>query len=145
MGKAIKLKNEHYWDSSSIVHNKELLSTVIDNMSKDINNTGIGKITGTIPVGQYFQYPFLYFTGLAGLKISIPNYEIQKIFTVTVSNKYVGEIKELTSLEYLANSSAGIRVEVIDGAGDDIAKYIRVTNTGSVDLSYSFGVNNIIL
>lgn len=141
MGKAIKLKNENYWDSSAIVHNKEPLSTVIDNMSQDIS--GIRKVTGTIPVGQYFQYPFLYFVGLAGLKISIPNYEIQKIFTVTVSNKYAGEIKELASFEYLQNPNASINIETVDGAGDDIAKYIRVTNTGSVDLSYSFGVNNI--
>lgn len=50
MGKSIKLKNDIYWDSSSIVHNKTSLKNIIDNKRKDDLYFGVGQNSG-----KYFK------------------------------------------------------------------------------------------
>lgn len=38
MAKSIKLKNDTYIDSTGIMHNRSLLSTIINNLETTINN-----------------------------------------------------------------------------------------------------------
>jgi hypothetical protein len=38
MSKAIKLQDDAYWDSSSVVHNKESLKDILNNTAQDITN-----------------------------------------------------------------------------------------------------------
>lgn len=38
MAKSIKLKNDNYWDSSSIVHEQENLSTLLSNISTSVDD-----------------------------------------------------------------------------------------------------------
>jgi hypothetical protein len=122
---------------------------VISNIENNINtlNTrtgGLSQVKGRIPVGQYFQYPFQYFYGFAALRLWESYFEVYKIFTIMTGNKYAGEITELKSFEYKGNGNVNFTIEIVDGAGDDISKYIRVTNTGSIELPYDFGMINLI-
>jgi hypothetical protein len=38
MSKSIKLKNDNYWDSSSVVHNKEPLSEILNNFKEEADD-----------------------------------------------------------------------------------------------------------
>ena len=50
MSKSIKLKNNNYLDSKSVVHNKQLLSDIVDKLNK-LNNVGLNG-TGTLGVAD---------------------------------------------------------------------------------------------
>lgn len=45
MSKSLKLKNNNYLDSTSIVHNQKLLSNILDNMNEQIINALPFKVT----------------------------------------------------------------------------------------------------
>ena len=51
MAQSIKLKNENYIDSTGVVHNKQLLSDVIDNNGIVIAESKLASPSSTITVG----------------------------------------------------------------------------------------------
>ena len=49
MGKSIKLKNNNYWDSDSVVHNKLSLKTLLNKINSSVTNYNLSIVerTGT--------------------------------------------------------------------------------------------------
>ena len=92
MGKSIKLKNNNYWDSDSVVHNKLSLKTLLNKINSSVTNYSLSTVavtnttaaktvlTVTIPeTGIYL------FTGFAS-----PNYYSQSGRELTTSLKLNG-------------------------------------------------------
>lgn len=52
MARSIKLKNENYIDSTGIVHNKEKLSTVLDNLKAKVLYENTGGTNGNITLND---------------------------------------------------------------------------------------------
>mgnify|MGYP004474279573 CR=1 FL=1 len=61
-----------------------------------------------------------------------------------ISNKYASKIEEINSYLFANNSNVSITFEIVDGANDDLNKYIRVNNTGSEGVTVCCGVQNMI-
>ena len=47
MGKSIKLKNNNYWDSDSVVHNKLSLKTLLNNINSSVTNYSLSSVAAT--------------------------------------------------------------------------------------------------
>ena len=72
MGKSIKLKNDNYLDSTSIVHKKVLLSDVLKNIVKIKTFTGTVTVNGTSANGINVNIKYSGYTplGVVGIKSS---------------------------------------------------------------------------
>lgn len=85
MAKAIKLKNNTYWDSTTVVHNKKNLNNVIDNL---INYTTGEQVVGKY-LGKTLYKKTIYQTlpvGDGANVFSIPNAIIHKYEGLVESN-----------------------------------------------------------
>ena len=114
----------------------------IEKLTKITN--GISKSEIALQPGQYYQVPFNAFCGLASFRLYASNYEQNKIYAIMVSNKYASKIEEINSYLFANNSNVSITFEIIDGANDDLNKYIKISNTGSEEVMLCYGVQNMI-
>lgn len=130
-----------------------LNATNLNKMQENVENEikpiqkkieGINKIQTVIPIGQHFQIPFKFFCGFASFRVYGSNYEYFKIYTVMLSNKYASEIQEFNSFAFENNPNCSVLFEIIDGEGEDISKYIRITNTGNINVHLLVGVLNTL-
>lgn len=55
MSKSIKLKDNNYLDSKSVVHNKQLLSDIVDKLNNSMNKNGINSSTFGIDVNSNYN------------------------------------------------------------------------------------------
>ncbi len=114
MPKSIKLKNDIYWDTKSIAHNKQPLNDFLDNFKVTcMLTTGLTLDAGekyqlTLPENTIFVEPLLgsYGSDYSGGSFVVPG----------------GGYSYLTNTSYMPNSSyKGI--------------YVACSSTGSVDIS----------
>lgn len=59
-------------------------------------------------------------------------------------NKYVSSIEEFKSLKYDQNNNINVTFEIVNGEEGDINQYIRVSNSGSIDVTLTYGIQNLI-
>lgn len=76
MGKSIKLKNNNYWDSDSVVHNKLSLKTLLNKINSSVTNYNLSIVETTdttleitVLTVQISETGIYLFTGFAA-----PNY-----------------------------------------------------------------------
>lgn len=72
MAKSIKLKNNNYIDSTGVVHNRGLLSTLLNNILEDITYLKNRCVYSTteVPIGKWIDGKTLYRKVLTGTKAS---------------------------------------------------------------------------
>lgn len=75
MAKSIKLKNNNYIDSTGVVHNRGLLSTLLSNILDDITYLKNRCVYSTteVPIGKWIDGKTLYRKVLTGTKGSSSN------------------------------------------------------------------------
>lgn len=90
MGKSIKLKNNNYWDSDSVVHNKLSLKTLLNKINSSVTNYNLSsvKVTDTTAAKTVLtvtisETGIYLFTGFAA-----PNYYGQNGRELTTSLKH---------------------------------------------------------
>ena len=143
MAKSIKLKNNNYWDSDSVVHNKLSLKTLLDTINSSVTNYSLNLVavtntttaktvlTVTIPeTGIYL------FTGFAS-----PNYYGQSGRELTTYLKHNGyNIWKNTSVfnEYAWTAENTICAVAACAAGDTIT--VGVQSTDSKNWSFNGGL-----
>ena len=79
MGKSIKLKNNNYWDSDSVVHNKLSLKTLLNNINSSVTNYSLSSVAVTNTT-----------TAKTVLTVTIPETGIY-LFTGFASPNYYGQ------------------------------------------------------
>lgn len=79
MSKSIKLKNNNYWDSDSVVHNKLSLKTLLNNINSSVTNYSLDTISVTDTT-----------SAKTVLTVTIPETGIY-LFTGFVSPNYYGQ------------------------------------------------------
>lgn len=79
MGKSIKLKNNNYWDSDSVVHNKLSLKTLLNNINSSVTNYSLNSVAVTNTT-----------TAKTVLTVTIPETGIY-LFTGFASPNYYGQ------------------------------------------------------
>lgn len=79
MGKSIKLKNNNYWDSDSVVHNKLSLKTLLDKINSSVTNYALNTVSVTNTT-----------TAKTVLAVTIPETGIY-LFTGFASPNYYGQ------------------------------------------------------
>ena len=112
----------------------------IDEKTRGISKT----VNTTIQPGEYHQVAFSFICGFASFRVFASNYEQNKIYAMMVSNKFASKISEIEGYLFANNPDISVTFEIIDGANDDWNKYIRINNTGSVAVTLSYGVLNMI-
>jgi hypothetical protein len=88
MAKSIKLKDNNYIDSTGIVHNRELLSNVLDNLSDILEYS-----TDEVKIGTWIDGKPIY----------------RKVIKVIPTNKKAEYNPNLTNLETLINVSGIVK------------------------------------
>lgn len=143
MSKSIKLKNNNYWDSDSVVHNKLSLKTILDAINGSVTNyilnsvavtdTTAAKTVLTITISETGIYLFTGFTS--------PNYYGQSGRELTTYLKHNGNnIWKNTNVfnTYIWTAENTICAVASCSSGDKIT--VVVQSTDSKNWSFAGGL-----
>lgn len=124
MGKSIKLKNNTYIDSSAVVHNQELLSTILEKSVRfkkfeikfDVSNKKIGDwveghtANNIPPIGGMTQIGFLVDTiGYADKNFVLaPQWRNHKVYAKMLIGYKEGRDTDLTMTGYIVYAKLSI-------------------------------------
>ena len=129
MSKSLKLKNDTYVDSSAVVHNKELLSTILEKSVRfkkfeikfDVSNKSVGDwVEGHTennipPIGGMVQIGFLVDTfSYADKNFALmPQWRNGKVYAKMLIGYKEGRDKDLTMTGYIIYSKPSLRDTVL--------------------------------
>lgn len=125
MSKNIKLKDDNYWDSSSISHNKIPLNQFID---------GIKEYSGTITKNASVDIN-INTVGFCAVRIWGANFEDIITYSLCVGNKWCYDVSEILHKGYYNNTNASDKVEIVT-RDDSNYVFLRFANNGEETLSY---------
>ena len=143
MSKSIKLKNNNYWDSDSVVHNKLSLKTLLNNINSSVTYYSLSTVTVTdttsevtvltVPISEAGIY---LFTGFAS-----PNYYGQSGRELTTYLKHNGyNIWESTNVfnTYVWTANNTICAVASCSPGDKIT--VGVKSSDAKNWSFNGGI-----
>ena len=135
MSKSIKFENDVYWDSTSITHNKELLSTKIINSSgSNSNGSWIKFEDGTMICRIKKEYSVVFKNSQKWGLLWESNLCSLENFPTT--------FKAVPSVIVMINSSSGGLIEYVINTTTSFAGYVQIFRPVETDgtLSYTMSV-----
>lgn len=131
MSKSIKLKNNNYWDTKGIMHEKKALDEVLNNkVNKNVQNL-------KLPAGETVDVRIDTINGLVAVRCYKSFMECIKLYGMVGSNGWAYQMTELSALYYTTGGSADISFFSNEGIN-----YIRVKNNASETISVAIGLLN---
>ena len=137
MSKSLKLKNNNYWDTKGIVHNKKFLNQILDNI--EVTNLFEGKTQSEITLAESVEN-FDYIEILHSRGENTNGYSTTRIYKENIKSiglyeNYCGK-DEFSSITSTLVSITGKKLSFIAG------KVLSFTKTGNY-LAYSTDVTSI--
>lgn len=140
MSKSIKLSNDNYLDSTSIVHNRTPLNELINKYEN--KTSGIRKYFGTLTKATKVDINITTI-GFASVRIFAAMYEDIISYSLCIANKWVYNVSELLRQKYYSNSNVNVSVEIITKDDPDTNVYLRITNNANELINYKVFINGI--